>query len=154
MRIAGTLTIAAAVMVVGCSDGTDPGVFDAAKGKPDLTDQQVCESFRDDGFYAGLMALCAATADEETEFLSRNNGSRDRWGLIGKLNRAGQKCADDGDVSGTLSKLADFKAQVLNLRSSGKIGEPDGVDLAGDAQTLIDGFDPTLTNPPVTCPEG
>ena len=153
MRIAGTLAIAAAVLVVACSDGTDPGTFDAAKGKPDLTVEQVCESFPANGFYAGLTALCAAT-DVEGMFVSRKNADRDRRGLIGKLNRAGQKCLEDGDVSGTLSKLGEFEAQVLDLRSSGKLVEPDGVDLAGDAQTLIEGFDPALTDPPVTCPEG
>jgi hypothetical protein len=125
-----------------------------AKGKPDLTVPQVCETHPDGAYYSDLASLCADTEDENTLFLSRQNANRDRWGLIGQLNRAGQKCSEDGNAAGAVEKLGEFRNKVVDLRASGKISEPDGVDLVGGAQALIDAFDPWLTASPLTCPSG
>jgi len=154
MRVVRVLAVAAAATALACSEGSDPAGPAAAKGKPDLTTEQVCEtSFPSGAYYGGLQALCANT-DDENMYFSRNNRDRDRWGLIAKLNRAGQKCSEDGDVAGAVEKLTEYYKQVIYLQGSGKLVEPDGVDLAGDAQDLIDAFNPDLTATPWTCPSG
>lgn len=158
MRAVRVLAVATVATSLACSEGSDPAQIaglEAAKGKPDLTTEQVCEtSFPTGAYYTDLQALCATTAAPTTLFLSRNNAKRDRWGLIGQLNRAGQKCSEDGSVAGAIEKLTEYLNKVIYLRSSGKIEEPDGVDLAGDAQDLIDAFNPELTESPRTCPSG
>lgn len=158
MRAVRVLALATVATSLACSEGSDPAQIAGmatAQGKPDLGAEQVCEtSFPTGAYYSELQALCATTADANTLFLSRNNANQDRWALIGKLNRAGQKCSEDGNVAGAIEKLTDYLNQVIKLRSSGKIAEPDGVDLVGDAQDLIDAFNPDLTAPPRTCPSG
>ena len=158
MRVVRVLAVATVATSLACSEGSDPAQIAGlatAKGKPDLTTEQVCEtSFPDGVYYSDLQALCANTAAPSTLFLSRNNANKDRWGLIGKLNRAGQKCSEDGNVAGAIEKLTEYLNQVIYLRGSGKIWEPVGVDLAGDAQDLIDAFNPDLTASPRTCPSG
>lgn len=158
MRAVRVLAVAAVATSLACSEGSDLAQIaglEAAKGKPDLTTEQVCEtSFPTGAYYSELYSLCLQTAGPETLFLSRNNANRDRWGLIAQLNRAGQKCSEDGDVAGAIEKLTEYLNKVIYLRSSGKIAEPDGVHLAEDAQDLIDAFNPELTDSPRTCPSG
>lgn len=146
-----------AAFSVACGDAgpsADIAGADFAKGKPNLEEPQVCAIDAGGTFYTDLAAICADTEDPNTEFLSRNNADRDRWGLIGKLNRASTNCFVDGNAAGALDKVTDFRDKVYALRTDGKISEPEGVDLAGAAQALIDAFDPLLTPTPLTCPSG
>ena len=151
MRIVTILAAAAVATSLACTEGVDPGQIggpEFAKGKPDLNTEQVCEVLSDTEFFTSLAALCAQTDDEATEFNSRNHANRDRWGLIAKLNRAGQKCSVDGDVAGAIGKLTEFMNKVFSLRAEEKISEPAGGELFGGAQALIDSF------PRLTCPSG
>ncbi|MDH3291130.1 MAG: hypothetical protein OEO20_04045 [Gemmatimonadota bacterium] len=149
MKTLTALAAAAVALSLGCAESADPGQLmspEIAKGKPDLAVPALCE-MKLSSMSGRLLALCEATNDESTLFLSRNNANKDRWGLMGKLNRAETKCDVDGDAFGAIGKLTDFRDKVLSLRAEGKISEPDGVDLAGDALGLIADLGPDPVNP-------
>jgi len=109
-----------------------------------------------DDFSTGLLALCLDTQNPSTLFLSRNNGPKDRAGLIGKLIRAGIQCTGDGDVGGAIGKLTEYASKVESLRAEGKIDETTGyapnpgVDLLTAANALIT----ALVNGDLLCPSG
>ncbi len=119
MTIVRIMAVAAVATSLACSEGVDRGQLvgpEFAKGKPNLNTAQVCEAQPSGDFFSGLAALCVTTAN--TEFTS-TNADRDRRGLIARLNRAGQKCSEDGNVDGTVDKLTGFRDKVVSLRVQG-----------------------------------